>query len=138
MAHTFTGGCMCGAIRFACSAEPLAAFNCHCRDCQKASGAAFITAIALPSAAVTIAGQPKYYSVKGESGNTMSRGFCSECGSNLFVKTSGRDDAIGIHLASLDDPSRHQPTIDIWTSSAQPWDYMNPALQKLPKGFPPN
>jgi hypothetical protein len=65
----------------------------------------------------------------------MSRGFCPECGSRLFVLNSRRPDAMGIHLASLDDPSRHHPTADIWTSSAQKWDYMDPSLQKLPKGF---
>jgi hypothetical protein len=129
---------MCGAIRFTCSAEPLLTFNCHCRDCQKATGAAFVTAIGVPSAAVTITGQPKYYSVEADSGNKISRGFCPDCGSRLFVKTSGRADAIGIHLASLDDPSCYQPTMDIWISSAQKWDYMNPSLQKQLKGFPPN
>jgi hypothetical protein len=49
----------------------------------------------------------------------MSRGFCPECGSHLLVKHSGRADAMGIHLASLDVPSRYQPMMNIWTSSAQ-------------------
>jgi hypothetical protein len=138
MSQAFSGGCACGAIRFVCSAEPLATFNCHCRDCQKASGAAFITAVAVPPAAVTITGQPKYYLVEGESGNTMSRGFCADCGSRLFARNSGNADAIGIHLAALDDPNRSQPTMDIWTSSAPKWDYLNPALQNLPKGLPPH
>jgi hypothetical protein len=135
MAEAFSGRCACGTIRFVSSAEPLVALNCHCRDCQKASGAPFIAAIAVPSAAVTITGQPTYYSVEAESGNTMSRGFCPECGSRLFVFNSRRPDAMAIHLASLDDPSRYRPTADIWTSSAQKWDHMDPSLQKLPKGF---
>jgi hypothetical protein len=138
MAEAFSGGCGCGAIRFVCSAEPLAIFNCHCRDCQKASGAPFISAIAVPSAAVAITGQPKYHSVRTDGGNTMSRGFCVECGSRLFARISGRVDALGIHLTSLDDPNRYHPTIDIWTSSALEWDHMNPSLQKLPKGAPPH
>lgn len=138
MSRTISGGCMCGAIRFTCSAEPLLTLNCHCRDCQKATGAAFVTALGVPSAAVVITGQPKYYSVKADSGNMISRGFCPDCGSRLFVETSGWPDAIVIHLASLDDPSCYQPTMDIWTSSAQKWDYMNPSLQKQLKGFRPN
>ena len=132
------GGCACGRVRYRLTAPPLIVHACHCRDCQQASGAAFITAMAVPAAKVTITGQPKYHSVKGESGNTMSRGFCSECGSLLFARNSGRADAMGIHLACLDDPSRHQPTMDIWTSSAQQWDYMNPSLQKVAKGPPPH
>jgi hypothetical protein len=40
-----------------------------------------------------------------------------------------------IYASSLDDPSWHRPTMDIFTSSAQPWDHMDPALLKYPKGF---
>jgi hypothetical protein len=68
MAETFMGACACGAIRFDCSAEPLAAFNCHCRDCQRAAGGPFITAISVPTSAVKIMGEPTYYSVKGKVG----------------------------------------------------------------------
>ncbi|HKV53048.1 MAG TPA: GFA family protein [Candidatus Binataceae bacterium] len=136
MAEPIRGRCACGAIQFECSAEPLIAFNCHCRDCQKATGGAFVTAVAVPAAAVKITGQPKYYSMNGESGNTMSRGFCPECGVPLFAQTSAHREALGISAGCLDDPGRYQPTADIWTSSAQKWDYMNSALQKLPKGFP--
>jgi len=65
MAEQFSGGCAWGAIRFVCSAEPLAAFTCHCRDCQPASGAPLITALGVSSAAVTVTGEPKYYAVQG-------------------------------------------------------------------------
>jgi hypothetical protein len=50
----FTGGCMCGAIRYECSTEPLAMGICHCRDCQRATGSAFAAALMLPRNAVTI------------------------------------------------------------------------------------
>ena len=107
------GGCACGSIRYKLTASPLIVHACHCRDCQKATGGAFVTAVAVPLAAVTITGQPKYHSVEAENGNSMCRGFCPECGSRLFVKNSGRADSIGIHLGSLDDPSRYQPVMDI-------------------------
>jgi hypothetical protein len=136
MAESFSGGCACGAIRFECSAEPLVAFNCHCRDCQKATGGAFVSAVAVPVSALNITGQPKYHSVIGESGNTMNRGFCPACGSHVFANTSAAKDIIGIHFGSLDDPSRFQPAMDIWTSSALKWDHMNPALPKFSKGMP--
>jgi hypothetical protein len=62
----FTGGCMCGAIRYECSTEPLAMGICHCRDCQRATGSAFAAALMLPRNAVTIIGElmvPHSYTV---------------------------------------------------------------------------
>jgi len=110
--------------------------NCHCRDCQKSSGGAYEPDIGLPAAALKITGAVKYYDTKADSGNTLSRGFCSECGASLFGKTSAVPDLAMITAGSLDDPSLYKPTLDIFTASAQPWDHMNPALAKFPK-MPP-
>jgi hypothetical protein len=130
----FSGGCACGAIRYECSAEPLIALNCHCRSCQRASGSAYASNLAVPKDAFKLTkGQPKYYEDKADSGNTVRRGFCPECGSPLFGQSPARPDFIGIRAGSLDDPSWHQPSMDIYTDSAQPWDYMNPELPKFPK-----
>jgi hypothetical protein len=136
MATNFKGSCLCGAVRYECSTEPLFMGNCHCRDCQKASGAAYDPDIGVPAAALKITGKVKYHDVKAESGNTMSRGFCPECGSRLFAKTSAIPDLAMITAGSLDDPSQYKPSMDIFTASAQPWDHMDPALPKFPK-MPP-
>ena len=136
MPTIFAGGCLCGQVRCECTAEPLFMGNCHCRDCQKASRSAYGTDIGLPAAALKITGTVKSYDSKAASGNTLSRGFCPECGASLFAKTSALPDLAMISAGSLDDPSLYQPTLDIFTASAQPWDYMNPALAKFPK-MPP-
>lgn len=68
----FTGGCICGAIRYECSAEPIFTGNCHCRDCQRATGSAFAPNVFAPCTAVTITGDVKYYDVKGDSGHIVS------------------------------------------------------------------
>ena len=133
MATPFTGGCMCGAVRYECSAEPVMAGNCHCRDCQRASGGAFVSALAVPRNALTITGEVKYYDVKGDSGNTVSRGFCPNCGARLFGRPAVASDLIVIMAGSLDDPSWYKPGMDFYTASAQPWDHMNPDLPKFPK-----
>ena len=133
----FTGGCACGAVRYECSAEPMVSANCHCRDCQQAGGSPFAAVVLVPKTAVTITGAMKYYEVKGESGNPIQRGFCPNCGSPIFGMPSGLPvEFISIRAASLDDPSWFRPAIDIYTSSAQPWDLMNPDLPKFPK-MPP-
>jgi len=133
MAVPFTGGCACGAIRYECSAEPLMIGNCHCRDCQRSSGAAFSTGVVVPSSSLTLTqGTPKYYTVTADSGNTARRGFCNECGSPLFADSSATPHLIAIKVGSIDDPSWCKPTVDIWTQNAQPWDYMDPGLPKVP------
>jgi hypothetical protein len=135
MKTPFTGGCLCGNIRYECSAEPVFMGNCHCRDCQQATGTAYAAAILVPRHAVTITGDVKYYEVKGDSGRLVGRGFCPNCGSRLFAKPP-TPELIGITASSLDDPSWFEPKIDFYTASAQPWDYMNPDLPKFAK-FPP-
>src|SRR5437867_1208476 len=50
----FSGGCACGAVRYECSAEPVIALNCHCRDCQRASGTAYASGIFVPGVALRI------------------------------------------------------------------------------------
>ncbi|NJQ98076.1 MAG: GFA family protein [Hydrococcus sp. CSU_1_8] len=132
MATRFTGGCMCGAIRYECSTEPIVMGNCHCRDCQRATGSAFAPAILIPRNAITITGDVKYYDIQGDSGGIVSRGFCPICGSRLFGKPP-IPDLISILVGSLDDPSWFKPTMDIYTASAQPLDYMNPDLPKFAK-----
>lgn len=64
----FTGGCMCGAVRYECSAEPVFMGNCHCRNCQRVTGTAFAAVILVPRNAVTITGDVKYYETTGIAG----------------------------------------------------------------------
>jgi hypothetical protein len=131
----FTGGCMCGEIRYQCSAEPLYMGNCHCRDCQQATGTAYAAAMLVPRNAVTVAGEVKYYDARGDSGNIVGRGFCPNCGSRLFSRPP-IPELMGIMAGSLDDPSGFNPQADVYVASAQPWDCMNSELPKFAK-FPP-
>jgi hypothetical protein len=78
------GGCMCGAVRYECTADPAFMGNCHCRDCQRAAGGAYAPAIGVPRSAVKITGEVKYFESKTDSGNMSRRGFCPNCGSRLF------------------------------------------------------
>ena len=136
MALQFTGGCACGALRYECNVDPLFMGNCHCRDCQKSGGGAYEPAIGVPAAALKITGTVKYYDSKDDSGNTVSRGFCPDCGSRVVSKTSGMPELAIVLAGSLDDGSKFQPQVDLYTSSAQSWDHMNPALPKFDK-MPP-
>ena len=118
MTSTLTGGCLCGAIRYECSARPLMAGNCHCRDCQRSSGSAFVAVMVVPAATLKIEGPAKYYESKADSGNNFARGFCPECGAPLFGKSTGDPRLAMVAAASLDDPSQFQPTLDFLLPAA--------------------
>lgn len=133
MAKSFTGGCSCGAVRYECTADPMFAANCYCRDCQRAGGGGFASVLGVPKDALKINGEVKYFDLKADSGKTISRGFCPNCGSRLFSKPEALPTMVGIAVGSLDDGGWYRPGMDIYTSSAQPWAHMDPALPKFPK-----
>jgi hypothetical protein len=134
MSAPFLGSCACGAIRYSADGEPLFSMNCHCRDCQRETGSGYTAVLAVRSATFRVTqGTPKYFELTADSGHTTTRAFCPDCGSPLFGLPGISPDMVTIRAGSLDDPSVFRPAQDIYTASAQPWDYMNPDLPKSPK-----
>jgi hypothetical protein len=133
----FTGGCLCGAVRYECSAEPVWSGNCHCRDCQRLSGGGYVATLFVPEEFVTITGEVKYYDKNGDTGHLVRRGFCPTCGSQVFGKPEIISGVLGLRAGSLDNPELYHPAMDIYTESAQPWDFMNPELPKFAQLPPP-
>jgi hypothetical protein len=135
MDKSYTGGCACGAVRYEIAAEPIMSGHCQCRDCQRASGAGHGSFMAFPEAAVRMTGKPRFHDAKADSGGTVSRGFCPECGSPVIGKTSGFPGMMIVTAGSLDDPARFKPQFVVYTSSGHAWDHMDaklPAFAKLP------
>jgi len=134
----FSGGCACGAIRYESKAEPVLMLHCHCRDCQRASGGPYSSYVIVPADAFKILqGSPHFHASPSEAGGKTHRGFCSDCGSPVVVKTDSAPDIMAIRTASLDDPSWFNSQMDVWISDAHPWDQMNPALPKFER-YPPS
>jgi hypothetical protein len=130
-----TGGCVCGAIRYEVTADPMVMFKCHCRDCQKTTGSGYTPVFYVPAKAFKITkGTPKYYETKSEMVGENKRGFCPECGSRLFGGET--EQGQGITASSLDDPSLFKPQFEIWTSDAQPWDAIDAKVPKFGKYAP--
>src|SRR3954469_1257613 len=101
-----TGGCLCGAVRYESEGDPIFSLQCHCRDCQRSSGTAFIAAMRVPASGFRITqGEPKRYVGKADSGNAITRAFCGECGSPLYVQVATRPDIVGLRVGTLDDSS---------------------------------
>lgn len=128
----FSGGCACGAIRYECSAQPLFSWNCHCRDCQRASGSAYCPVMYVPRAALKITGgEAKYADLHAESGRLVRRGLCTNCGSNLFILAELVPEMQGLWAGSLDDPGIFKPQINVWTRSAPGWSLLDPNMKRL-------
>ncbi|MFT4585603.1 MAG: hypothetical protein ACI8XZ_005376 [Gammaproteobacteria bacterium] len=128
MTTSIPGGCACGAVRYECGSDPAFSWNCHCRDCQRASGSAYCGVSYVPKSAFSSVGEVCYYEVIAESGNRVSRGFCRTCGSPVFIVAELVPELIGIWAASQDDPNSFQPSVNVWTASATSWGAANSAL----------
>jgi hypothetical protein len=100
-----TGGCQCGAVRYALLSEPTNASICHCRMCQKAFGNYFAPFAGVPPKDLAwVRGTPAIF----KSSAAVERGFCRDCGTPLTFRYLDKD-RIGVSLGSLDDPSRVVP-----------------------------
>ena len=114
---TLTGGCQCGAVRYALSQVPENPSICHCLMCQKAFGSYYAPLAGVPRAAFAI--------TRGELATFMSsdeveRGFCRDCGTPLTFRYV-EDDAIDISLGSLDDPAAVKPVVQYGLEARMPW-----------------
>ncbi len=128
----YSGRCLCGEINYSTNAEPLFTGNCHCKDCQRSSGSAFVPAMLFPEKTVSISGKAKFFESVSDNGSVHQRGFCQNCGSQLFAKFSAMPGMLGIKAGTLDNASDYVPTLDFYVASAAPWDQMSPKLAKKP------
>jgi len=129
MTKAYTGGCACGAIRFAAPREPIFENHCQCTDCQKRSGTGHGSYLTFPRRAeVTITGEATSWRVAGDSGNDKIHAFCPTCGTPVYLTFAAMPDLIAIHAASLDDPGRFAPQAVTYSIRGHSWDQMDPAL----------
>lgn len=133
MTTKYTGGCLCGAVRFTTNAEPVFTGNCHCKDCQRSTGGPFTPAMFFTEHAVTVSGVTSSYRSLADSGKYIERCFCPTCGSQLFSKLEMLPGMLGVKAGTLDDSALYNPAVDIYVASAPHWDYMNPGLPKFAK-----
>ena len=112
-----TGGCQCGAVRYALYAAPQGPHICHCRMCQKAFGSYFapLAGVALADFAWT-RGQPKVFN----SSDIVERGFCADCGTPLTFAYRGTD-RISLSVGSFDAPARLAPVVQYFARGRLPW-----------------
>ena len=94
------GGCLCGAVRYGTTAEPLTSTVCHCRDCQRFTGSALAALVYVPKETLTIEGKIKTFTSPGGSGKPMLRHFCPECGSTIAQEPGTRPGLVVLHVGT--------------------------------------
>ncbi len=125
------GGCLCGAVRYRTTGEPINVRVCHCRSCQKAMGAPFFARALFDQAALTVTGPTARY----PTSDRLDRVFCPSCGTRLFAwRRNGT--AAGVALATFDDRNAFVPTEHIWVSDKIAWVPLGDDLPQYPEGPP--
>jgi hypothetical protein len=118
----FTGGCLCGAVRYKVSADLIFSGKCYCEDCRKTSGSGHGSVYAVPEQSVTITGKLTEYKKAGGSGQPITRRFCPVCGSRISAVAAVMPGVMMITASTLDDPSQYTSQMSIYTSRAPAWD----------------
>ena len=118
-----SGSCLCGAVQYEVTGDPITAFFCHCRDCQKSSGSLLHAGVMVSRKDFAyIKGTPASFSARGDSGYTIVRRFCVVCGSGICNELPDRfPDALVIKAGTLDDPHWVKPAFEVFTESRSPW-----------------
>ncbi|HWB50096.1 MAG TPA: GFA family protein [Stellaceae bacterium] len=118
------GGCACGAIRYRLTNTPMIVHACHCRDCQKQTGSAFVVNLWIERQFVEPSGdQPVPFSVPpGSSGKPHEVFRCGKCGTALWSKYhAAPGDTVLLRAGTLDDPAAVTPDVHIFARSKAPW-----------------
>lgn len=117
--ESYSGGCLCGAVRFTARGAPLRVGICHCLDCRKFHGALFHASAIFPEEAVEVAGPVERYE---------GRAFCPRCGSSVYSQSG---DEMEMNLGSLDTPDQLRPSYELWTIRRESWLPEFPGLERF-------
>jgi hypothetical protein len=121
-----SGGCLCGAVRYAFAGEPRSVSLCHCSHCQKLSGGSFTINLVIREQDFTQEGATSLFIDRGDSGNPVQRHFCGVCGAHILAKIASAPGKIVLKGGTLDQPNTFTPQTEIYTSRASEW--LSPVL----------
>jgi hypothetical protein len=123
MDGAITGGCRCGAVRYALDIPALPrTYACHCLDCQTWSGSAFSQQAVVAETALTVTkGEPEVYELTSPSGRTSVQRVCGTCHTRLYNTNSARPGLAVVRAGTLDESDRLEVVGHIWAKRKQPW-----------------
>ncbi|PKA43584.1 GFA family protein [Rhizobium sullae] len=122
MPPTFEGGCFCGAVRYRLNSRPMFVHCCHCRDCQRQTGSAFVINALIETDRITLlSGAPEPVAMATDSGRRHDIYRCPFCKVALWSDYGGRRALRFVRVTTLDEPTGIEPDVHIFTRSKLPW-----------------
>lgn len=128
-----TGSCLCGAVTYTLDAAIEAISCCHCRECRKASGSAFLAVAAVPAAALQLHGDTTGLRAHRATPGKR-RVFCGHCGSPIYSVRDERADVLRLRIGTLDTPLGAVPRVHAFCADRADWDEINDDHPRYP-GF---
>jgi hypothetical protein len=129
-AAVFEGGCACGEVRYRMTSRPMFVHCCHCRDCQRQTGSAFvINALIEADRVEVLSGPPHAVTVPTDSGRPHIIQRCQTCQIAVWSHYGGGTRLSFVRVGTLDDSAAFAPDVHIFTRSKLPW-------VRLPDGVP--
>jgi hypothetical protein len=117
-----SGQCLCGAVRLAVKGTPARMAQCHCKDCQRATGTGHASNAFFRAEDVEITGETKSFTLTADSGNALTRHFCPVCGARMYGTNTGRPGMVVVPVGVLDDTSWFAPQAVVYVRSRPAWD----------------
>ena len=115
------GGCSCGAVRYRLASDPMFVHCCHCLNCQRQTGSAFVINLLFEADRVeVVSGDPQPVDVPRDDGSTQRIYRCPACQVAVFSEY-GRPEVKFVRAGTLDRPSDVEPDVHIYTKSKLPW-----------------
>jgi hypothetical protein len=132
-----TGRCLCGSVTFTLLAPPVGTGQCHCKDCQRASGTGHMSIARFRKADVTRDGPTTRYASAADSGNVNTRHFCTTRGSRLFGENSAHPDLVNVAIGCVDNNDWFTPDRIVYAKDRPRWDVTStgvPNFDRMPAG----
>lgn len=131
------GTCTCGAVRYEMTSKPLFVHCCHCRWCQRETGASFaLNAMIEADRVILLTGEPQTVNTPSNSGKGQKIARCPNCCIALWSNYAGAGDAIRfVRVGTLENPDLLPPDIHIFTASKQPWVVLHADVPAVPEYY---
>jgi hypothetical protein len=122
MTDTLEGGCACGKLRYRLRTAPMFVHCCHCKDCQRQTGTAFVlNALIETDRMELLAGDAVPFRMPTDSGQPHRVFRCSDCGTAVWSEYGGLEALRFVRVGTLDEPSALPPDVHIYIRSKLPW-----------------